>query len=163
MSHGNQTWRGKSLIIQTDKIILVSEPVIQVCYWLFYALFVLIVKVKEQLIFCRVFCDRLGPRSLFVCLLSSRLQSGASSQAKHGGAYFSAVSGSIKDPIGICNFPTKIIFPNYNKGFVQSLRCIFPNCKIYLSQFLTVFVQIVQIVFGQIMKMHLAKFPILFG
>ena len=27
------------------------------------------------------------------------LQSGASSRAKHGGAYFSAVYGSIKDPI----------------------------------------------------------------
>ena len=26
------------------------------------------------------------------------LQSGASSQAKHGGAYFSAVTGSIQDP-----------------------------------------------------------------
>ena len=30
-----------------------------------------------------------------------KLQSGASSQAKHGGAYFSAVSGSIKDPIAV--------------------------------------------------------------
>ena len=29
------------------------------------------------------------------------IQSGASSQAKHGGAYFSAVSGSIKDPIAV--------------------------------------------------------------
>ena len=29
------------------------------------------------------------------------VQSGASSQAKHGGAYFSAVSGSIKDPIAV--------------------------------------------------------------
>ena len=29
------------------------------------------------------------------------LQSGASSHAKHGGAYFSAVSGSIKDPIAV--------------------------------------------------------------
>ena len=28
-----------------------------------------------------------------------RLQSGASSLAKHGGAYFSAVCGSIQDPI----------------------------------------------------------------
>ena len=27
------------------------------------------------------------------------LQSGASSRAKHGGAYFSAVRGSMKDPI----------------------------------------------------------------
>ena len=31
----------------------------------------------------------------------AHLQSGASSQAKHGGAYFSAVSGSIKDPIAV--------------------------------------------------------------
>ena len=29
------------------------------------------------------------------------VQSGASSQAKHGGAYFSAVSGSIKDPTAV--------------------------------------------------------------
>ena len=29
------------------------------------------------------------------------LQSGASSRAKHGGAYFSAVIGSIKDPIAV--------------------------------------------------------------
>ena len=29
------------------------------------------------------------------------LQSGASSHAKHGGAYFSAVRGSIKDPIAV--------------------------------------------------------------
>ena len=29
------------------------------------------------------------------------IQSGASSQAKHGGAYFSAVSGSIKDLIAV--------------------------------------------------------------
>ena len=32
---------------------------------------------------------------------SDHLQSGASSQAKHGGAYFSAVSGSIKDLIAV--------------------------------------------------------------
>ena len=32
---------------------------------------------------------------------SRRLQSGASSRAKHGGAYFSAVRGSIKDPIAV--------------------------------------------------------------
>ena len=30
---------------------------------------------------------------------SPHLQSGASSQAKHGGAYFSAIYGSIKDPV----------------------------------------------------------------
>ena len=29
------------------------------------------------------------------------LQSSASSQAKHGGAYFSAVRGSIEDPIAV--------------------------------------------------------------
>ena len=29
------------------------------------------------------------------------LQSGASSLAKHGGAYFSAVRGSIEDPIAV--------------------------------------------------------------
>ena len=29
------------------------------------------------------------------------LQSGASSRAKHGGAYFSAIRGSIKDPIAV--------------------------------------------------------------
>ena len=29
------------------------------------------------------------------------LQSGASSRAKHGGAYFSAVRGSMKDPIAV--------------------------------------------------------------
>ena len=29
------------------------------------------------------------------------LQSGASSHAKHGGAYFSALKGSIKDPITV--------------------------------------------------------------
>ena len=32
---------------------------------------------------------------------SFQLQSGASSHAKHGGAYFSAVRGSIKDPIAV--------------------------------------------------------------
>ena len=31
----------------------------------------------------------------------SDVQSGASSHAKHGGAYFSAVRGSIKDPIAV--------------------------------------------------------------
>ena len=34
-------------------------------------------------------------------LLSHLLQSGASSRAKHGGAYFSAVRGSVKDPIAV--------------------------------------------------------------
>ena len=29
------------------------------------------------------------------------IQSGASSQAKHGGAYFSAVTGSTQDPIAV--------------------------------------------------------------
>ena len=29
------------------------------------------------------------------------VQSGASSRAKHGGAYFSVVRGSIKDPIAV--------------------------------------------------------------
>ena len=32
---------------------------------------------------------------------SGSLQSGASSRAKHGGAYFSAIRGSIKDPIAV--------------------------------------------------------------
>ena len=34
-------------------------------------------------------------------MVKKRLQSGASSHAKHGGAYFSAVRGSIKDPIAV--------------------------------------------------------------
>ena len=33
------------------------------------------------------------------CISFSLLQSGASSLAKHGGAYFSVVYGSIQDPI----------------------------------------------------------------
>ena len=33
--------------------------------------------------------------------MSRFVQSGASSQAKHGGAYFSAVRGSIEDPIAV--------------------------------------------------------------
>ena len=37
----------------------------------------------------------------WVFFLKMQLQSGASSRAKHGGAYFSAVSGSIKDPIAV--------------------------------------------------------------
>ena len=39
--------------------------------------------------------------SLFRCasISSTYVQSGASSLAKHGGAYFSAVCGSIQDPI----------------------------------------------------------------
>ena len=36
-----------------------------------------------------------------VKFLSERTQSVASSRAKHGGAYFSAVRGSIKDPIAV--------------------------------------------------------------
>ena len=32
---------------------------------------------------------------------SRKVQSGASSRAKHGGAYFSAVRGSMKDPIAV--------------------------------------------------------------
>ena len=32
---------------------------------------------------------------------SFKLQSGASSQAKNGGAYFSDVAGSIQDPIAV--------------------------------------------------------------
>ena len=32
---------------------------------------------------------------------SECIQSGASSQAKHGGAYFSAIRGSIEDPIAV--------------------------------------------------------------
>ena len=35
----------------------------------------------------------------FITLEQNWLQSGASSLAKHGGAYFSAVCGSIQDPI----------------------------------------------------------------
>ena len=31
----------------------------------------------------------------------NHIQSGASSRAKHGGAYFSPVRGSIKDPIAV--------------------------------------------------------------
>ena len=36
---------------------------------------------------------------LLLLSLSGDLQSGASSLAKHGGAYFSAVYGSIEDPV----------------------------------------------------------------
>ena len=36
-----------------------------------------------------------------VCSVLFLVQSGASSRAKHGGAYFSAVRGSIKDPIAV--------------------------------------------------------------
>ena len=36
---------------------------------------------------------------LFTCVGFGQVQSGASSRAKHGGAYFSAIRGSIKDPI----------------------------------------------------------------
>ena len=32
---------------------------------------------------------------------SREVQSGASSQAKHGGAYFSAIRGSIEDPTAV--------------------------------------------------------------
>ena len=39
----------------------------------------------------------IGEKSIFL----TNLQSGASSHAKHGGAYFSAVRGSIKDPIAV--------------------------------------------------------------
>ena len=35
------------------------------------------------------------------CVTMHGVQSGASSQAKHGGAYFSAVRGSIEDPIAV--------------------------------------------------------------
>ena len=44
---------------------------------------------------------RLSLEDGFVCLqvFFGHLQSGASSLAKHGGAYFSAVYGSIQDPI----------------------------------------------------------------
>ena len=38
---------------------------------------------------------------LWLSHVPDQVQSGASSQAKHGGAYFSAVSGSIKDPIAV--------------------------------------------------------------
>ena len=38
---------------------------------------------------------------VFVFLYFVFVQSGASSHAKHGGAYFSAVRGSIKDPIAV--------------------------------------------------------------
>ena len=44
--------------------------------------------------------NRIMPVSLCLSILLN-IQSGASSPAKHGGAYFSAVRASIKDPIAV--------------------------------------------------------------
>ena len=41
------------------------------------------------------------PNTVLVTPNTEYLQSGASSHAKHGGAYFSVVRGSIKDPIAV--------------------------------------------------------------
>ena len=56
---------------------------------------------------CPMYCEpiitqqppRSKPRRCSVGISAILLQSGASSQAKHGGAYFSAVFWSIKDPL----------------------------------------------------------------
>ena len=50
--------------------------------------------MKKQIWVFKTNCSK----NQFIC---NDLQSGASSQAKNGGAYFSAVSGSIKDPIAV--------------------------------------------------------------
>ena len=44
---------------------------------------------------------RMRPAEVVTVSVFNELQSGASSRAKHGGAYFSAVRGSIKDPIAV--------------------------------------------------------------
>ena len=53
------------------------------------------------------------------------LQSGASSQAKHGGAYFSAVYGSIEDPLAAPG-PYENLGPPFLGGSAQPFTLILP-------------------------------------
>ena len=55
-------------------------------------------KVKND-VFCTMFNFSLSTDFRTWVLKPGDLQSGASSPAKHGGAYFSAVFGSIADPV----------------------------------------------------------------
>ena len=53
------------------------------------------------------------------------LQSGASSQAKHGGAYFSAVYGSIEDPLAALG-PYEDLEPPFLGGSAQPVTFVLP-------------------------------------
>ena len=53
------------------------------------------------------------------------LQSGASSQAKHGGAYFSAVYGSIEDPLAAPG-PYENLGPPFLGGSAQPVTFVLP-------------------------------------
>ena len=57
-------------------------------------------RVFSQSVFSQsVFPQSVFFQSVFLESVFFKVQSGASSRAKHGGAYFSAVYGSIKDPM----------------------------------------------------------------
>ena len=56
---------------------------------------------------------------------SQQLQSGASSQAKHGGAYFSAVYGSIEDPMAAPG-PCENLGPPFLGGSAQPVTFVLP-------------------------------------
>ena len=53
------------------------------------------------------------------------VQSGASSQAKHGGAYFSAVYGSIEDPLAAPG-PYENLGPPFLGGSAQPVTFVLP-------------------------------------
>ena len=67
------------------------------------------------------FCYSFAPQYFFV----PSLQSGASSQAKHGGAYFSAVFGSIKDPLAAPG-PYENLGPPFLGGSAQPVTFVLP-------------------------------------
>ena len=56
---------------------------------------------------------------------SKRVQSGASSHAKHGGAYFSAVCGSIEDPMAAPG-PCENLGPPFLGGSAQLVTFVLP-------------------------------------
>ena len=68
---------------------------------------------------------KVGLTSTFQVCIVHFLQSGASSQAKHGGAYFSAVYGSIEDPLAAPG-PYENLGPPFLGGSAQPVTFVLP-------------------------------------
>ena len=71
------------------------------------------------------FIPKLSEITKCVCLKLQNVQSGASSQAKHGGAYFSAVYGSIEDPMAAPG-PYENLGPPFLGGSAQPVTFVLP-------------------------------------
>ena len=66
-----------------------------------------------------------SPRTIAGLKYNKYVQSGASSQAKHGGAYFSAVYGSIEDPLAAPG-PYENLGPPFLGGSAQPVTFVLP-------------------------------------